>query len=208
MVEERVHELEAQMARMEGRMLALEAGRGVDVAAPKSRVARSWPALRVPGIPAVPRLPRPAVPDVEQLLGGRVLAWLGGTAVLVGLAFLLALAMRNGWLGELARTLLAGGASLALVGGGVVLHERRGRTEAARAMVGTGLAGVFLTLAVATRAYHLIPAVAALPLAFATGAVAVALAVRWHARAIAGVGIGVVVLLSALSVGGFDSRAT
>src|SRR3954447_5964985 len=105
MVEERVHELEAQMARMEGRMLALEAGRGVDVAAPKSRVARSWPALRVPGIPAVPRLPRPAVPDVEQLLGGRVLAWLGGTAVLVGLAFLLPAAVSNRGVGAAPRPL-------------------------------------------------------------------------------------------------------
>src|SRR4051794_2597081 len=204
MVEERVHELEGQMARMERRMRALEAARRADAAAPQPRVVRSRPAL--PALPVL-RLPRPAVPGLEQLLGGRVLAWLGGAAVLVGLAFLLALAIRNGWLGELARTLLAAGASLALIGGGVALHERRGRTEAARAMVGTGLAGVFLTLAVATRAYHLIPAVAALPLAFATGAVAVALAVRWHARAIAGLGIVGAILAPALTDAGFDASA-
>src|SRR4051812_18327581 len=204
MVEERVDELEARIARMERRMRALEAGRRAG--------------LRVPGLPrpSLPgadqiaggrRLPRPAVPDLEQLLGGRVLAWLGGAAVLVGLAFLLALAIRNGWLGELARTLLAAGASLVLVGGGVALHERRGRTEAARAMFGTGLAGVFLTLAVATRAYDLIPAVAALPLAFATGAAATALAVRWHARAIAGLGIVGAILAPALTGAGFDASA-
>src|SRR4051794_3205996 len=204
MVEERVHELEAQMARMERRMRALEAARRADAAAPQPRVARSGPAL--PALPVL-RLPRPAVPGLEQLLGGRVLAWLGGAAVLVGLAFLLALAIGNGWLGELARTLLAGGASLALVGGGVVLHERRGRTEAARAMVGTGLAGVFLTLAVATRAYELVPAAAALPLAFATGAAATALAVRWHARAIALLGIVGAIPSPALTDAGFDAGA-
>src|SRR3954469_2854889 len=192
------------MARMERRMRALEAGRRADVAPPRRDHAARAPRRPASGLP---RPALPAGPDVEQLLRARVLAWLGGAAVLVGLAFLLALAIRNGWLGELARTLLAGGASLALVGGGVVLHERRGRTEAARAMVGTGLAGVFLTLAVATRAYHLIPAVAALPLAFATGAVAVALAVRWHARAIAGLGIVGAILAPALTDAGFDVSA-
>src|SRR3954471_272488 len=160
--QDRMQELEARMERIERRMSRIDGAAAAPVAEP-------------PVAPPRPRAlwarPAPPAPDLEQLLGGRVLAWLGGAAVLVGLALLLALAIASGWLGELARALLAGGASLALVGGGVVLHERRGRTEAARAMVGTGLAGVFLTLAVATRAYHLIPAVAALPLAFATGAV-------------------------------------
>src|SRR4051794_35781698 len=174
-VEERIEELEARVEAMERRIRAFD---GAPVAAAPVRAA---PAPRRLPAPRTLRFERPSVPDLEQLLGGRVLAWLGGAAVLVGLAFLLALAIASGWLGELARTLLAGGASAALVAGGIALHERRGRTEAARAMVGTGLAGAFLTLAVATRAYDLLPAALALPLAFGVGAFATALAVRWHA---------------------------
>src|SRR3954452_4752197 len=211
---ERIDELEARMEAMERRVRAVERGRIVELRAPRPVASATEPrpapeprTAAPPRKPRVARLAAPAVPDLEQLLGGRVLAWLGGAAVLVGLAFLLALAIRNGWLGELARTLLAAGASLALIGGGVALHERRGRTEAARAMVGTGLAGVFLTLAVATRAYDLFPAVAALPLAFATGAAATALAVRWHARAIALLGIVGAIPSPALTDAGFDAGA-
>src|SRR4051812_9422454 len=209
--EERIEALEARMQAMERRVLAFEDGTG-DAWAPaparETAAPRRRPAPRIPAAARrIPRLARPEVPDLEQLLGGRVLAWLGGAAVLVGLAFLLALAIANGWLGELARTLLAGGASLALVGGGIALHEGRGRFEAVRAMIGTGLAGVFLTLAVATRAYHLIPPAAALPLAFATGAFAAALAVSWYTPAIASFGIVGAILSPALTDAGFDTGA-
>src|SRR4051794_41422513 len=191
-----IQELEARMERIERRMSRID-GAAEPVAEPP--VARSPEAES----PVAPLRPRPAGPDLEQLLGGRVLAWLGGAAVLVGLALLLALAIANGWLGELARTLLAGGASLALAGGATALHERHGRFEAVRAMIGTGLAGVFLTLAVATRAYHLIPPAVALPLAFATGAFAAALAVSWYTPSIAGFGIVGAILSPALTGAGF-----
>ena len=58
---------------------------------------------------AAPRqrgLPRPAERErarVEDLLGGRVLGWVGGLAVLVGLVFLLVIAESRGWIGEEAR---------------------------------------------------------------------------------------------------------
>src|SRR3954454_3185472 len=134
-VEERIEELEARVQAMERRIRAFD---GAPVAAAPVRAA---PAPRRLPAPRTLRFQRPSVPDLGQLLGGRVRAWLGGAAVLVGLAFLLALAIASGWLGELARTLLAGGASAALVGGGISLHERHGRFEAVRAMIGTGLAG-------------------------------------------------------------------
>ena len=167
-----------------------------------------------PATPAGRSRPSPATaiaavrrPDLEDLLGGRVLAWIGGAAVLVGLALLLALAITSGWLGEAARTLLAAAGSLVLVGAGVLLHERGGRTEAARVTTGTGLAGLFLALGVATRAYDLIPVAVGLPLAFAVGAVAVVLALRWHARAIAGLGIVGAILSPVLTAAAMDAAA-
>src|SRR5436190_13068827 len=55
-------------------------------------------ASRGAGAPAA-RLRRPGR-DLEEFLGGSVLAWLGGTAVVAGLAFLLTLVVSRGWLGE------------------------------------------------------------------------------------------------------------
>jgi uncharacterized membrane protein len=38
--------------------------------------------------------------ELEQLIGGRVLAWVGAAAVVAGLALLLALGISQGWIGE------------------------------------------------------------------------------------------------------------
>jgi uncharacterized membrane protein len=125
----------------------------------------------------------------SDLIGGRILAWVGGAAVALGIAMFLALAISHGWIGEEARTLLAGAVSLALLGGGIWLHDRRGRTEAAAAVVGTAVAGLFTTLTVAGSVYELIPGVLALAGAMAVGAVATVLAIRWAGRPIAGLGL-------------------
>jgi len=148
--------------------------------APSSRPApRSVPA-------AAPKTPRPSL---EELLGGRVLAWVGGAAVLVGLALLFALGISNGWIGEAERCVLAAVGCAGLLAAGVRLHERHGRTEAARAAVATALGGAFLTLTVAGSAYELLPSGVAVALAAAVGALAVALASRWASPTIAALGL-------------------
>ena len=48
----------------------------------------------------------------SDLVGGRVLAWLGGLATLLGIILFLALAISHGWIGHEARVLIAGAASL------------------------------------------------------------------------------------------------
>ncbi|MGH2897325.1 MAG: hypothetical protein ACRDMZ_01515 [Solirubrobacteraceae bacterium] len=60
-----------------------------------------------PDAAATPAAARPRT-SLEDVVGGRVLAWAGGLAVLVGIALLLAIAVSNGLIGEGARTLLAG----------------------------------------------------------------------------------------------------
>ena len=138
--------------------------------------------------PAAPAASRPGF-ELEDLLGGRVLAWTGGVAVLAGIAFLLAIAVSRGWIGPSERTLLAGTISLLLIGAGAWLYERRGRTDAALATLSAGIAGLFTTVAVGGPVYDVLPAAAALTLAFATGALATAFAVRWEARGIGALGI-------------------
>lgn len=131
----------------------------------------------------------PADASVEDLLGGRVLAWVGGVAVLLGIVFLFAVAISHGWIGEGARTALGALVSAGLLALGIWLHERKARTDAALACVATGVAGLFVTVTVATQVYELVPSVPGTMLAVLAGAVAAALAVRWEARGIAALGI-------------------
>ncbi len=145
--------------------------------------------------------------SLSDLVGGRLLAWIGGVATLVGIVLFLALAISHGWIGEQARVLLSGAASIALVAAGVWLHAHRGRTEAAIVMVGTGTAGLFATLIVAGEVYRLIPGLISVGASMVVGAVATALATRWAGRAIGALGLGGA-LLSPMLVGAPASTAT
>lgn len=193
--EQRIERLEAQIGILASRVSALESGSG----APRARVDPAPPEPQ-PRPPVVAR-PAPAEPlaralsamrppgSVEDLLGGRVLAWLGGTAVLLGIAFLFAVAISRSWIGEGVRTLLGGGGSAGLLLAGMRLHEREVRNDAARAATAAGIAGLFVTLTVAARVYDLLPVQVALVLALGVGALATVLAIRWEARGVAALGI-------------------
>jgi hypothetical protein len=58
--------------------------------------------------------------EFEQVLGGKVLAWVGAAAVVAGFVLLYAMGIKQGWIGEGARTLIAAGVSLALLMAGVL----------------------------------------------------------------------------------------
>ncbi|HTE59110.1 MAG TPA: DUF2339 domain-containing protein [Solirubrobacteraceae bacterium] len=148
-----------------------------------------------------------SAPRLEDLLGGRVLGWVGGLAVLVGLLFFLVIAASRGWIGEEARVLMAAGASFALLAAGAWLHERRGRNEAALAATATGIAGLFATVVVAGPVYDLLPALPALAVALAVGATATGLAVRWEAPGIGWLGILGALLAPTLVGAGDDDSA-
>jgi uncharacterized membrane protein len=146
--------------------------------------------LAPPGRPAAPE-PEPWRPQrgLEELLGGKVLAWVGGAAILLGIVFMLGIAIDRGWIDEPTRTLLGFLGSTSLLLAGVWLYERRGRTEAALAAVGSALSGLFATLLVGTQVYDLIPAPAGLLCAGLVGVVGVAVAVRWESTIVAAIGI-------------------
>jgi uncharacterized membrane protein len=214
--EHRVATLERQSSNLRGRLTALEARvadaplagdaatpdralqpqAGEPVAGPSTARA-ALPAAPAPSPPAAAastpdRARRRAGLDLEDLLGGRVLAWTGGVAIVAGMAFLLTIAVSRGWIGPGARTLLAGTLSLTLIGAGVWLYEQR-RTDAALATLSAGIAGLFTTVAAGGPVYEVLPASVALTLAFATGALATAFAVRWESR-----GIGALAIVGAL----------
>ena len=159
-----------------------ETWRRCRVAAPTLAVAALSARLRHPA------RSRPAR-DLEDFLGGSVLAWLGGVAVLAGLAFLLTIAVSRGWIGEGARTAMAAVLSLGLLGTGIWLREQRGKYEAALAAAAVGIAGSFGTLLVAGPVYHLVPPDVALLGALATGGLATALSIRWNAQVMGWLGL-------------------
>ncbi len=196
--------LVADLEEVRARLAVVERRIGLRPPAP----ARSPAPLAGPSIPP-PSLPlRVAPPPVpprpkrgwEELVGGRLLAWVGGVAVCVGLAFLLAVAVSRGWLGEGARVGLGAVLSAGLLGAGVWLQERRGAPLAGRVAAGTGIAGLFAALTVGAAGYGLIGVVPGLLAAALVAAIAVTAALRWRAVPVAALGMGGL-LLAPLLVG-------
>jgi uncharacterized membrane protein len=125
----------------------------------------------------------------ERLFGGRVLAWIGGFATLLGVIFLMRSAVDSSWFTEEVRTLMAALGSLLLLVLGLWLHERKGRLEVARVAVAVAIPGLFATTVVATQAYDLISPVLGLEAAALIGAVGVFIAVRWSSMLVGSVGM-------------------
>src|SRR4051794_33759442 len=126
----KVQTVEDRLVALERRLEVVERRNGLG---PRpARPPRPAPVGR--GAPAAP-LPvqRPASPtmSLEDLVGGRLLAWAGGAAILAGLVFLFAIAVSRGWIGEGARTLFGVTGALALGAVGVWLQEHEQRTDAA-----------------------------------------------------------------------------
>lgn len=127
--------------------------------------------------------------EFERLFGGRVMAWIGALATLLGLVFLLRSAVDSSWFTEEVRTLMAAAGSLLLLGLGVWLHERKGQLEAARVAVAIAIPGLYATTVVATQVYDLIPPVIGLEAAAVIGVIGVAIAVRWSSMLVGSVGM-------------------
>jgi len=127
--------------------------------------------------------------EFERLFGGRVLAWIGGFATLLGLIFLMRSAVDSSWFTEEIRTLMAAFGSLLLLVLGVWLHERKGRLEAARVAVAVAIPGLYATTVMATQVYDLISPVIGLEAGALIGVVGVAIAVRWSSMLVGSVGI-------------------
>lgn len=127
--------------------------------------------------------------EFERVFGGRILAWVGGLATLLGVIFLMRSAVDSSWFTEPVRALLAAFGSLSLLGFGVWLHERGERSELARLLVAVAIPGLYATTVVSTQTYGLISPVLGLEAAALIGLAGVALAVRWSSTLVGSVGI-------------------
>ena len=189
-VEGRPESTEGQLAELTRRLERVE--RRVFPPAPPDPQPRRPPVAReaVTSAGPAPLQPdsRPSRPNLEEVFGGRLLAWVGGIAILLGIVFLLGIAIDRGWIDEPMRTLLGLLGSTSLLLAGAWLYERKGRTEAALAAVASALAGLYATLMVGTQIYDLIPAGVGLASAGLVGIVGALLAVRWKSTVVAAIG--------------------
>lgn len=200
--EARFEAIERRLARLE-RLLRVEE-------APAPTPARPAAPMHPPAAPPpVPSREPVRAPDVnlEELFGGRVLAWLGGSAVVLGAVFFLVMAVSRGWIDEPTRVVLAFLGSTVLLGVALWLYERKGQTQASLALAAASFASLYASLVVGTVVYDLIADAAGLAIAGLVGAVAAAVAVRWSSQVVGGIGI-LGALLAPVLVGAGTSSAS
>jgi uncharacterized membrane protein len=186
-LEKLVEELRARIDLLEGRTQPPHAPEPAPAPAAGRREAAPEPPPAAPtSAPSAATIPKL---DLEDLLGRRVLAWVGSIAVLLGVVFFLATAIRRGWIDETTRVALAYLGSTALLAAGLYLYERQGRTQAALGAVATAIAALYASTTAGTQLYGLIDPVVGLGVAGLVGVVATAVAVRWSSPIVAAIGI-------------------
>jgi len=199
--ETRIEAIERRLERLE-RLLRVEEP-------PAPAPAPLPPQMHPPAAPPPP--PREPMwqqeVSLEEVFGGRVLAWLGGSAVVLGAVFFLVMAVSRGWIDEPTRVALAFVASSALLGIALWLHERQGQTQASLALAAASFASLYASLVVGTVVYDVIAEAAGLVVAGLVGAVAAAVAVRWSSQVVGGIGI-LGALLAPVLVGAGTSSAS
>ncbi|HEY3164142.1 MAG TPA: DUF2339 domain-containing protein, partial [Candidatus Limnocylindrales bacterium] len=174
-------------------IVSAAAGRAPSISAPSPSqqppdAAAARPGPRPPTSPRMPAWPgrswTASIAELEEKLTGRVLAVVGGIALVVGAIFFLSLAFSRGWIGPEGRVLIgvgSGGVALAL--GAWMLDHRQ--PTVGRVLVAVGLSVVSLALFAATRLYGLIPVELALLGSLVAAVAAAFLAVRNDAEIIA-----------------------
>ena len=139
--------------------------------------------------------------DIEERLAGRILALVGGTALLLGAVFFLSLAFSRGWIGPSMQVALglAGGSLGLLVGAFLLFRDER---IVGQVLTAVGLAVISLSLFAATSLYELIEPTLALAGVFVAAAVTTVVAVHSRSQVVAG--FGLVAALAAPPILGAD----
>ena len=122
--------------------------------------------------------------DLESRMTGRLLAWAGAAAVVLGTVFFLSLAFSRGWIGPEGRVALGliGGAACA--GAGAWMFGRK-EESLGHVLVASGLGIISLSLFAGTRYYDLYAPEWALAGSFLAAVAVAAIAVRVNSEAVA-----------------------
>ncbi len=126
--------------------------------------------------------------DLEERLTGRLLAWVGGLALIIGAVFFMSLAFSRGWIGPTARVVIGLVAGTLLVGAGGWFFERKDRLFG-HVLTPVGLAVLSLSFFAGAQLYELFPVEVGLAGALASAVAAAVIAIRANSQLIAGYGL-------------------
>jgi uncharacterized membrane protein len=194
-LDQRLERIEALVTDLLTRVAALE---GEPAAAPQppepepapAAVAVSEPERAAPARPTPTQEPRMKPSEsFEDLLGGRILALLGGLTILIGVILFLVIAVDRGWIGVEARVAMAFLGSTLLLAAGLFLYERRGQTDAAIVAVATALASLYASLTYATAVQDVVADEVGLLVAAVIGTSGALIAIRWGSQIVAALGL-------------------
>lgn len=125
----------------------------------------------------------------------RVLSAVGAGVLLIGITFLLVLAIQQGYFGPVPRVVVGGAVGAVLVLLGLVIHRRQPGNSGAIALVATGVAGGYLDIVAVTTIYGWVELWVGLTLATALFAGGVVVSRRWDSQVLAVITVlGVVIL--------------
>ena len=138
-----------------------------------------------------PRIPIPAI-SLEQFMGAKLFAWLGGLALFLGVVFFVKHSMEQGWISPALRMAIGLIMGAGLVAGGVVMHRRPRYTTLAQTLCATGVVTLY-GVSFAAHAIWPVPpfdsAMATFGFMAAVTAAAFTLAVRMKAQVVAVLGM-------------------
>ena len=155
------------------------------------------PPVAAPAAPAGPAQAPPSPPPFVPALPPRepwwqregviakVLAAVGAGITLIGIAFLLAIAIQAGYFGPLARVLTGGILAVALVAAALVVKRRQDTAVGALGLAATGFAAGYLDIVAITRIYEWVPAALGLVLAGLVAVAGLVLARLWGSQLLA-----------------------
>lgn len=114
---------------------------------------------------APPLLPRPAAPkppelpklNLEQFMGAKLFAWVGGLAFFLGILFFVKLSFERGWISPGMRVAIGLIIGVALLVGGVLAHRRRQYIVLGQTLCATGIVALYGVSFAAHSLYHLVP---------------------------------------------------
>ncbi|MGV3659031.1 MAG: DUF2339 domain-containing protein [Prosthecobacter sp.] len=155
---------------------------------PPAPIPEPRPPVRQPVTPTPP----PSSISLEQFMGAKLFAWVGGLALFLGIIFFVKLSIERGWISPELRTAIGFMTGAGLVCGGVVMQKRRQYTTLAHALCATGVV-ILYGVTFAAHALWRIPPLHHSLVAFSVMALitvaAFLLAVRMNAQVVAILGM-------------------
>ena len=122
-------------------------------------------------------------PDLEKLIGERLLTFIGVIILVIGIAFFVKFAIDKEWINETGRT------SIGILCGGILLgfaHRLRKNFEGfSSVLVGGGIAVLYFTISYAYQVYHLFPQSAAFGILIVITAFTILLSLSYNRKELA-----------------------